>query len=100
MGSHNPSTMKTLIHLLTFAALGALAVLGASQFPGQLLGDSINVESTILVLTSCFVGLLSLHDYGRRSRPFEVRVAVPRAVGFRLTARQQKALREFQLERC
>lgn len=92
--------MKTIKHLLTFAALGTLAFLGASQFFGEAAASVVSVETSILVLTSCFVGLLSLHDYGRAERRFEVRPSLPRAVGFRLSARQQKALRQYQLEHC
>ena len=71
--------MKLLTHLLIIAGLAALGFSAASDF----IGTHINAETAILVLTTSFVALISIQDYARRARRFEI---TPRHPKYRVAA--------------
>jgi hypothetical protein len=85
--------MKTLLHLLAFIAIAGLAISGAAEVAGHPFARTLTPETMLAWMAVTSVILIPFHEYSRRPRHFQVRVAAPRHTLTALPVRAPRALK-------
>ena len=94
--------MKTLLHLLAFIAIAGLAISGAAEVAGHPFARTLTPETMLACMAVKSVILIPFHEYSRRPRTFQVRVAAPRhaVTALPLTAAPARVSRARQVRRA